>query len=66
MELKKTVRFSEKIQVFRMHVWKYAYEQARKSSWRQELCDRIRFEARIQETEKMLVPLLKEKIKNLK
>lgn len=51
---KKRVSFDSKIQILNMHVWTFAYHEARKSNWMKFAADRYRFELRKQKIEVML------------
>lgn len=60
---KKHVSFtSAKPEVHELHVWKFAYHQARLGSWKASLCDRMRFAQRIRQCEFLLKPILLTKI----
>ena len=61
----KRVTFKEKVQVFEMYTWKYAYREARKSIWLNVYIDRMRFKRRIKLTEEILNPILREKLLNI-
>ena len=47
-----------------MIVWSFAYKQARKGTWETEQLDRLRFQKRIKELDKILTPVLLVKIGN--
>lgn len=47
-----------------MIVWSFAYKQARKGTWETEQLDRLRFQKRIKELDKILTPVLLAKIGN--
>ena len=59
----KKVKFNERVIIYPLYVWNFAYREARKSTWMQEAIDRYRFRRRIQELEKLLEPILKNVIK---
>lgn len=50
----KSVRFYPNVKILHMHVWTFAYRDARKSNWRSLVLDRYRFEMRKQILEKLL------------
>lgn len=54
----KRVRFNSQPEIHKLHVWKYAYSQARKGIWEQFGRDRERFNKRIQDIELVLAPIL--------
>lgn len=55
----KSVTFDEsKNQIFRMHVWQFAYNKARKSEWEQQARDRVRFYRRIEQSDTILSRVL--------
>lgn len=51
------VHFNETIRVHILHVWKYAYKQARIGIWEQAARDNFRFQIRIQRTLDILQPI---------
>lgn len=59
IERKKSVKFDLQLKIHVMHVWKFAYEQARKDIWQEKGRDRVRFEKRIKDLSKILTPILK-------
>lgn len=48
-----------------MIVWSFAYRQARKGTWELDALDRLRFQKRIEEVDKILTPVLLAKIKEV-
>lgn len=58
----KKVTFDTNEKIYTLHVWTYAYKQARKSDWEQLTRDRARFERRIQKCGEILVPMLQTKL----
>lgn len=54
---KKKVRFDSNVKILNMHVWSFAYQQARKSDWMRIAADRCRFELRQQKFEEMLAKI---------
>lgn len=65
---KKKVRFKpdhELAVVHPMIVWSFAYRQARKGTWEVDGLDRLRFQKRIKEVDKILTPILLAKIKEV-
>ena len=65
---KKKVRFKpdhELAVVQPMIVWSFAYRQARKGTWEVDALDRIRFQKRIEEVDKILTPVLLAKIEEV-
>lgn len=55
--MKKSVSFDSNVKVLNMHVWTFAYHEARKSDWSRIAADRFRFEIRAQRFEAMLVKI---------
>lgn len=55
-EIKK-VSFDSNVKIFNMHVWSFAYNEARKSDWMTIAADRYRFELRKQRLEAMLATI---------
>ena len=65
---KKKVRFKpddELAVVHPMIVWSFAYRQARKGTWEVDALDRLRFQKRIEEVDKILTPVLLAKIEEV-
>lgn len=62
---KKHVKFDLKPTVHEMHVWKFAYKQARKDEWQKAARDRNRFTKKIAEMGKIIEPILKIKLKKI-
>ena len=52
------VSFDPNVKVFNMFVWSYAYHTARIGTWNENYLDRMRFNQRIQSTEKIISPIL--------
>lgn len=50
----KKVRFNPNVKILNMHVWAFAYREARKSNWMRIIADRYRFELRKKRLEAML------------
>ena len=48
-----------------MIVWSFAYRQARKGTWELDAIDRLRFQKRIEEVDKILTPVLLAKIEEV-
>jgi len=48
-----------------MIVWSFAYRQARKGTWEVDALDRLRFERRVEEVDKILTPVLLAKIEEV-
>ena len=65
MQNSKKVRFNENVTVHYMIYWDFAYREARKGTWKQEIADRCRFTRRVQELDLMLGPYLKKKIEKI-
>ena len=42
-----------------LHVWHYAYKEARRGPWEQIARDRLRFHRRIEKTAEVIEPILK-------
>lgn len=61
----KTVRFNDKVEICRMHVWDFAYRNSRKGGWMQDAMDRFRFSRRIEQLEKILSPVLNTKLRRI-
>lgn len=61
----KSVRFINEPHIKTMHVWQFAYIQARKDKWQQAGRDRSRFEKRIDEFERIISPILKKKYEKI-
>lgn len=53
----KRVSFDSDVKVQNMHVWTFAYHEARKSEWMRFAADRYRFELRKKQLEAMLVKI---------
>lgn len=64
--MKKTVRFSNTVQVYPMIKWQYAYRKARQGEWEQQARDRHRFNMRIERLSKIITPVLEKKIATIK
>jgi len=60
----KKVRFNLQPKVHRLHVWKFAYSQARKGKWEEIGRDRGRFGKRVQDAEPILAPILQANHRN--
>lgn len=60
---KKKVRFNLVPQVKILYVWSFAYKNARKCYWEQVARDRVRFNNRILQFERMFSPCLERKLK---
>lgn len=54
----KSVHFDPIVKINGMHVLKYAYHAARIGNWQQVARDRLRFQRRIAETERIIGPKL--------
>lgn len=54
----KFVAFNMQPQVYTMHVWQFAYRQARKGIWEEKARDRDRFERRIKKFGEIFEPIL--------
>lgn len=52
------VSFNPNIEVLIMHEWTSAYTAARRSEWMEIHADRLRFLKRVEETNKILSPIL--------
>lgn len=50
----KRVSFDSNIKILNMHVWSFAYHEARKNDWKRIAADRYRFDLRRQRFEAML------------
>lgn len=50
----KRVSFDPRVKIRHMHVWTFAYREARKSNWESSVLDRERFELRKQQLEAKL------------
>lgn len=63
----KRVNFDSKVRVQQMHVWSFAYREARKSNWISNFLDRHRFEIRKQllEDELTRVEFFSRKVKQM-
>lgn len=53
-KIKKQVNFDSNVKILNMYVWRFAYQEARKSNWMRIAADRYRFELRKQKIELML------------
>lgn len=53
----KRVSFDSNIKIQHMHVWAFAYQEARKSEWMRFAADRYRFELRKHIIEAMLTKI---------
>lgn len=58
LKYNRKVTFNPEIKVLTMHVWSFAYAQARTHNWLQISADRCRFERRIKDTSEILTPIL--------
>lgn len=61
IDSQKRVKFADKPHIRSMCVWQFAHSRARKDKWQQAGRDRIRFERKINELDKIISPILKEK-----
>lgn len=52
--MKKRVSFDPKVKILHMHVWTFAYREARKSDCIRNAADRFRFNLRREKLEAML------------
>lgn len=59
----KRVKFSLIPSIKTMHVWQYAYTQARKDIWGEKARDNDRFKRRINKIENIILPILTKKKK---
>lgn len=57
MDREKRVIFDSTVKVHIMHVWAYAYQDARKSNWMKFAADRYRFDLRKQRLEAEFVKI---------
>lgn len=53
----KSVSFDPNVKILNMHVWTFAYHEARKGDWMRIAADRYRFELRKQKFEAMLAEI---------
>lgn len=53
----KKVSFDSNIKILNMHVWSFAYNEARKNNWKTIAADRYRFDLRRQRFEAMLAKI---------
>lgn len=53
----KRVRFNSNVEILNMHVWVFAYNEARKSEWMRIAADRYRFELRKKKMEALLAKI---------
>lgn len=53
----KRVNFDSNVKILHMHVWTFAYNDARKSEWMRIRADRYRFDLRKQRMEEMLTKI---------
>lgn len=60
-KIQKKVRFNDEPKIRIMYAWPFAHEQARKGNWQQVAIDRIRFNNRMTELDKIISPILKKK-----
>lgn len=51
---RKKIRFDPNVKILHMHVWSFAYHNARKNNWTSIAADRYRFELRKQKLQKKL------------
>lgn len=49
--------FDPNVKILHMHVWSFAYQEARKSNWIRNAADRFRFELKMQRMETMLAKI---------
>lgn len=54
---KKTVSFDSNVKILKIHVWAFAYHQARKSEWMRFAADSYRFELRKKRMKAMLAKI---------
>lgn len=57
MDRVKRVSFDSNVKILNMHVWLFAYREARKSEWARFAADRYRFDLRKQQLESMLTEI---------
>lgn len=55
---KKSVKFNPRTKIHVMHVWEFAYRQARKDIWQEKGRDRVRFAKKIRDIGEILTPIL--------
>lgn len=53
----KSVSFDPNVKIRHMHVWTFAYREARKSDWSRIAADRYRFELRKEKLEAVLTKI---------
>lgn len=53
----KRVSFDSNVKILNMHVWAFAYQEARKSDWMRNEADRYRFNLRKLRLEAMLAKI---------
>lgn len=64
---KKRVQFQEdKTEIHQIIAWDFAYRQARKGHWKNYATDRLQFQRRIDQTAKVIEPILEKKISQMK
>lgn len=62
LKSQKRVTFNNKPSIQHMHVWKFAYEQARKGDWAKTYSDKVHFHSRIDKIDKIISPILEKKL----
>lgn len=53
----KKVSFDPVVKILHMHVWTFAYREARKGEWERNAADRCRFKRRIKEFEPLFAKI---------
>lgn len=61
---KRRVTFNPKLEVQHLHVWNYAYREARKGKWMEIALDRSRFKRRIKLVQNIISLILSEQHRN--
>lgn len=57
-EMKANVKFNMSPEIHHLHVWSFAYREARIGNWSQIALDRHRFELRIKQSATFISPIL--------
>lgn len=55
--MNKKVSFDPNVKILHLHVWAFAYQEARKGDWMRFAADRYRFELRKNQMESMLTKI---------
>lgn len=61
----KRVKFNDKPSIQHMHVWQFAYKQARKGEWEKTYSDKAHFQSRIDKLNETISPIFEKKLEKM-